>query len=148
MWKFLGLQNLATCKFRKLRNFATCEISQVANFRNLRNFAGCQFSQPANTAHTCTSYMLFDPLVDGFIQVYPYMILILKHTFVISSLLSLYKLNHACNQINFLSFNQLVKHEASSFPAVGDFFFFPPYLSCIFLVAKHPLMMTNQEMLG
>ena len=49
-----------------------------------------------DTAHTCTFYPLFDPLVGGFIQVYPYVILILKHTFVISSLLSLYKLDHAC----------------------------------------------------
>ena len=58
---------------------------------------------------TCkfTYYLLFDPLVGGFIQVYPYVILILKHTFVISSLMSLYKLNHACNQINsYQSINQ------------------------------------------
>ena len=128
--------------------FGNLQISQVANFRNLRNFLSCEFSQPANTAHTCTCYLLFDPLVGGFIQVYPYVILILKHTFVISSLLSLNKLNHACNQINFLSFNQLVKHDASSFPAVGDFLSFPPLLSCIFLVSKHPLMMRNQGMLG
>ena len=53
------------------------QISQVANFRNLRNSAGCQFSQPANTAHTCTYYPLFDPLVGGFIQVFPYVFLIL-----------------------------------------------------------------------
>ena len=58
-------------------NFGNLQISQGANFRNLRNFAGCQFSQPANTAHTCTCYLLFDPLVDGFIQVCPYVILIL-----------------------------------------------------------------------
>ena len=77
---------------------------------NCGNFGGCQFSQPANTTHTCTCYLLFDSLVGGFLQVYPYVILILNHTFVISSLLSLYKLNHACNQINFLSFNQSVKH--------------------------------------
>ena len=103
------------------------QISQVAKFRNLRNFAGCQFSQPANTAHACTCYLLFDPLVGGFIQVYPYVILIIKHTFVISSLLSLYKLNHACNQINFVSFNQSVKHESSSLPSAGDFLFFSLY---------------------
>ena len=103
------------------------EIFGVAKFGNLRNFAGSQFSQPTNTAHACTRYLLFDPLVGGFIQVYPYVILILKHTFVISSLLILYKLNHACNQINFVSFNQSVKHEASSLPAIGDFLFFPLY---------------------
>ena len=128
--------------------FGNLQISQVAKFRNLRNSACCQFSQPTNTTHTCTYYLLFDPLVGGFIQVYPYVILIHKHTFVISTLLSLYKLNHACNQINFLSFNQSVKHKASSFPAVGDFLSFPPLLSYIFLVSKHPLMMTNQGMLG
>ena len=65
---------------------ATCK------FRKLRNFA----------------------LVGGFIQVCPYEILVPYNTFVISLLLSLYKLNHACNQINFLSLNQLVRHEASS----------------------------------
>ena len=75
--EILGVANLATCKFRRLRIFATCEISQVANFLNLRNFADCQFSQPANTAHTCTPYLLLDPLVGGFIQVYPFVILIL-----------------------------------------------------------------------
>ena len=91
------------------------------------NLAGCQFLQPANTAHDCTCYLIFDSLVGGFIQAYPYVILILRHTFVISSLLSLYKLNHACNQINWVSFNQSVKHEASSLPYVGDFLFFSLY---------------------
>ena len=57
--------------------FGNLQISKVSNFRNLRNFVGCQFSQPAKSAHTCTSYMLFDPLVGGFIQVYPFVILIL-----------------------------------------------------------------------
>ena len=57
--------------------FGNLQISQVANFRILRNFAGCQFSQPANTTHTCTYYLLFDPLVGGFIQVYPFVIMIL-----------------------------------------------------------------------
>ena len=57
--------------------FGNLQILQVANFRNLRNFASCQFSQPGNTAHTYTCYLFFDPLVGGFIQVYPYVILIL-----------------------------------------------------------------------
>ena len=57
--------------------FGNLQISQVAKLGNLRNFAGCQFSQPANTAHICTSYLLFDPLVGAFIQVYPFVILIL-----------------------------------------------------------------------
>ena len=71
--------------------FGNLQISQVANFRNLRNFAGCQFSQPL----TC---LLTAFLSGGLIQVFPYIILILQYTFVISSLLSLYKLIHACNQ--------------------------------------------------
>ena len=82
--KFWGLQNLATCKFCRLLIFATYE-------------------------HYSYLYLLtvFDPLVGGFIQVCPYVILILYYTFVISSLLNLYKLNHACNQINFYhSINQ------------------------------------------
>ena len=53
------------------------EILEVAKFGNQRNFAGCQFSQPANTAHACTCLLLFDPLVGGLIQVYPFVILIL-----------------------------------------------------------------------
>ena len=57
--------------------FGNLQILQVAKFRNLQNFTGCQFSQPRNTAHTCTSYLLFDLLVGGFIQVYPLVILIL-----------------------------------------------------------------------
>ena len=57
--------------------FGNLHISQVANFHNLQNFVGCQFSQPANTAHTCTCYLLFDSPVGGFIQVFPYVILIL-----------------------------------------------------------------------
>ena len=81
--KFGNLQILEVAKFLILRNFVGCQFLQpakflqVANFRNLRNFAGCQFSQPANTAHTCTYYLLFDPLVGGFIYVFPYVILIL-----------------------------------------------------------------------
>ena len=59
-------------------------------------------------------FATFDPLIGGFIQVCPYVILVLYNTFVISLFLSLYKLSHACNQINFLSFNQSVRHEASS----------------------------------
>ena len=106
-----------------------------------------KFWQPANTAHACTCLLLFDPLVGGLIQDCPYVILILQYTFVISSLLSLYKLNHACKRDS-LSINQSVKHEASSLPHVGDFLSFPPLLSCIFLVSKHPLMMTNQGMLS
>ena len=51
--KFWRLQNLATCKFRRLR----LQISQVAT----ANFAGCEISQPtklqpANTAHL-TSFL-------------------------------------------------------------------------------------------
>ena len=61
----------------EVAKFCNLQISQVVNFRNLRNFVSCQFSQPANTTHTCTCYLLFDPLVGGFIQVCPYVILIL-----------------------------------------------------------------------
>ena len=59
-----------------VEKFGNLQISQVANFRNLRNLAGCQFSQPTNTAHACTYWLLFDPLVGGLIQVCPYVILI------------------------------------------------------------------------
>ena len=60
-----------TVEMLGVAQFGNLQISQVANFHNLRNFAGCQFSQPANTAHTD------DPLVGGFIQVFPCVILIL-----------------------------------------------------------------------
>ena len=66
-----------TIEILGVAKFGNLQISQVANFRNLRNFVGCQFLQPANTAHTCTYYLLFDPLVGDFIQVCPYVILIL-----------------------------------------------------------------------
>ena len=98
----------------------TIKILGVAKFGNL-------LSQPANTAHTYTCYLLFDPLVGGFIQICPYVILVPYNTFVISLLLSLYKLNHACNQINFLAYHQSIKeigHEASFPSAGGDFLFF------------------------
>ena len=98
--KFWGLQNLETCKFHRLRNFATCKISQVANFRNLLTCDSpmsldCFFTRWFNTSLPLCN---FDSLAHFF-------------NFL---LMSLYKLNHACNQINFLSFNQSVKHEASS----------------------------------
>ena len=87
----------------------TVENFGVANFGNLQNL------------------LLFYPLVGGFIQVCPYVILVPYNTFVISLLLSLYKLNHACNQINFLAYHQSIKkigHEASFPSAGGDFLFF------------------------
>ena len=55
-------------------NFGGCKIWQLANFAGCENW---QPAKPANTAHTCTYYLLFDPLVGGLIQVFPYVILIL-----------------------------------------------------------------------
>ena len=139
--------NFGGCKIWQPANFAGCEISQVAHFRNLRNLAGCEFSQPANTAHACTCYLIFDPLVGGFIQVYPYVILILKHTFVISSLLSLYKLTHACNQIN--SYHSINQSSTKLPPSLLLVIFSPsPFTFLHFLGCQTPLMMTNQGMLG
>ena len=118
--------NLLKIEGANCGNFGGCKNLATCKFRNLQNFAGCQFSQPANTAHACTCLLLFDPLVGGLIEDFPYVILILQYTFVISSLLSLYKLNHAYKRDR-LSFNQSVKHEASSLPPVGDFLSFPPF---------------------
>ena len=112
--------NLLKIEGANCGNFGGCKIWQPTNF------TGCEISQPANTAHTCTCYLLFDPLVGGFIQVYPYVILILEYTFVISSLLSLYKLSHACNKKHLII--QSIGQARSFLPStVGDFIFFPLY---------------------
>ena len=106
-------------KFRNLRNL------QVAKFHRLRNFAGCQFSQPANTAHLCLM-TAFSPTFWWFYTTFP-SCNFGSLTHFCNFLIHLYKLSHACNQINFLSLHQSIKqtgHEASFPAAVGDFFIF------------------------
>ena len=57
------------------------------------------------------------------------------------------KLSLVCNQINFHSINQS-ENLARSFLCWLVIFSTSPSLSCIFSLAKHPLMMTNQGVLG
>ena len=92
--EILGLQNLATYKFR-----------------NLRNFAGYQFSQPAHLDSPVSPDCFLTRWFNTSLPLCNFDSLAHFCNFL---LMSLYKLNHACNQINFLSFNQSVKHKASS----------------------------------
>ena len=120
-----------------------CENSQSANF------AGCEFLQHCSL-HSCCR-LLFDPL---FMVLYKFsldVILIPLHIFVISLILSTYISSVLLVTSIYLSAHQSIEkigHEASS-PSAATVIFSPfSSFSCIFLVAKHPLMMTNQGMFG
>ena len=120
-----------------------CENSQPANF------AGCKISQHCSL-HSCIDCFL----THLFVVLYKFaldVILVHLHIFVISLILSTYissvKLVTSINFSVHQSINK-IGHEASSPSVAVGFSLIFPSLSCTFSPSKHPLMMTNQRMLG
>ena len=123
-----------------------CKRERTPNFHRLRNF------KFRNTAPLHLMLTAFSPAFC--LALYKFsldLILVPLYIVVISLLLSTYISSvRLVTSIN-LSVHQSIKkirHEASS-PSAGFVIFCPsPSFSCIFLVAKHPLMMINQGMFG
>ena len=128
-WKF--------CRVAKIRNL---KISQVAKFRRLRTFVGCEISQHCSPVCACC-LLLFDPPFCGFIQVCPscnfgslahFCNFLILSTYISSVFL-----------VNQSTFTPSINQVGMKLPPLYWFCDFLA-LSLIFLVAKHPLMMTNQ----
>ena len=121
---FAGLRKFATCKFCRLRIFAVCE----------------------HCSPVCLT--AFDPPFCGFIQVCPSCNFVSLAHFCNFPLLSTY-----ISSVLFViksTFTPSINQVGTKLPPLYWFCdFFSPFLlfSCIFLVAKHPLMMRNQGML-
>ena len=120
-----------------------CENSQPAKF------SGCKISQHCFPAHCIDCFLtrLFMVLYKFSLDV----IFVHLHTFVISLVLSIYISSMLLvNQSTFDSINQSRKLSTKlPLPLLVFVIFSPsPSFSCIFSLAKHPLMMTNQGMLG
>ena len=130
--EILGVAKFVNLQILQVANFCNLQILQVANFCSLRTLLTCVSLVPVDC--------FFSHLFGGFIRVFPYVNLVLLNIIVISYSEHLYKLSHACNQINL--FIQLISqsgwHESSS-PLLLVIFSSSCFTFLHFLVSQTPL---------